>query len=102
MRRLRRVVMALLVIAAGSAGAAWVLAGREAGPAIEVKSPAKFIGQNGSLELFVDAPAGQLTRLSATLTQGDQTIPVFVLDNTADAAADPAPRSGRHPRTASG
>jgi murein DD-endopeptidase MepM/ murein hydrolase activator NlpD len=82
--------MALLVIAAGSAGAAWVLAGREAGPAIEVKSPAKFIGQNGSLELFVDAPAGQLTRLSATLTQGDQTIPVFVLDNTADAAADPA------------
>ncbi len=87
---LKRALLVLIVLAAGSAGAAWVLAGREAGPAIEVKSPAKFIGQAGSLELFVDAPAGRLTRLTATITQGDQTIPVFALDGAGDAAADPA------------
>jgi len=90
MRMLRRAFLTLVVLAAGSAGAAWVLAGREAGPAIEVKSPAKFIGQAGSLELFVDAPAGRLTRLTATLTQGDQTIPVFALDGGGDTPADPA------------
>jgi murein DD-endopeptidase MepM/ murein hydrolase activator NlpD len=87
---LRRAFLALVIVAAGSAGAAWYLAGREVGPVIEVKSPAKFVGQTGSLELFVDAPAGRLTRLTATLTQGDQTIPVFTLDGAAEATADPA------------
>jgi murein DD-endopeptidase MepM/ murein hydrolase activator NlpD len=90
MRMLRRAVLALVVLAAGTAGAAWYMAGREAGPVIEVKSPAKFVGQAGSLELFVDAPAGRLTALTAVLTQGDQTIPVFALDGatgTADAEA---------------
>lgn len=86
---LRRAFLALVALAAGSAGAAWVLAGREAGPAIEVKSPAKFIGQAGSLELFVDAPAGRLTRLTATLTQNGQTIPIFALDGASDTPADP-------------
>jgi len=90
MRMLRRAFLALVVLAAASAAAAWVLAGREAGPAIEVKSPARFIGQAGSLELFVDAPAGRLTRLTATLTQNGQTIPVFALDGAGDAPADPA------------
>ncbi len=90
MRMLRRAFVTLIVIAAGSAGVAWFLAGREAGPVIEVKSPARFVGQTGSLELFVDAPAGRLTRLTATLAQGDQTIPVFALDPDGTAAADPA------------
>ena len=88
MRVLRRAFLILLVLGGGTAGAAWFLAGREAGPAIEVKSPEKFIGQAGSLEMFVDAPGGQLTRLTATLTQGDQTIPVFALDDPADDAAE--------------
>jgi murein DD-endopeptidase MepM/ murein hydrolase activator NlpD len=86
MRMLRRAFLALVVLAAGTAGAAWYMAGREAGPVIEVKSPAKFVGQAGSLELFVDAPAGRLTALTAVLTQGDQTIPVFALDGATGAA----------------
>ena len=40
MRMLRRAFVTLIVIAVGTAGAAWFLAGREAGPVIEVKSPA--------------------------------------------------------------
>ena len=88
MRVLRRAFLILLVLGGGTAGAAWFLAGREAGPAIELKSPAKFIGQAGSLEMFVDAPGGQLTRLTATLTQGDQAIPVFALDGPPGDAAE--------------
>lgn len=86
MRMLRRAFLALVVLAAGTAGAAWYMAGREAGPAIEVKSPAKFVGQAGSLELFVDAPAGRLTALTAVLTQGDQSIPIFSLDGASGGA----------------
>jgi murein DD-endopeptidase MepM/ murein hydrolase activator NlpD len=86
MRILRRAFLALVVLAAGTAGAAWYMAGREAGPVIEVKSPARFVGQSGSMELFVDAPAGRLTALTAVLTQGDQTIPIFSLDGQTGAA----------------
>lgn len=85
---LRRALLVLLVVAAGSLGAAWMLAGREPGPAIEIKSPATTIGQKSSLELFVDAPAGKLTRLTATLTQGDQQMPVFALDDASGGAGD--------------
>jgi murein DD-endopeptidase MepM/ murein hydrolase activator NlpD len=88
MRMLRRAFLALVVLAAGTVGAAWYMAGREAGPVIEVKSPGKFVGQNGSMELFVDAPAGRLTALTAVLTQGDQTIPIFSLDGASGGAAD--------------
>ena len=87
MRLVRRAFADLVVVALGSAAAAWFLAGREAGPAIEIKSPDKFIGQAGSLELFVDAPAGVLTRLTATLSQGGQDMPVFALDDAGRAAA---------------
>ncbi len=88
MHLVRRLLLVLIVLALGSAAAAWVLAGREAGPAIEIKSPATTIGQKSSMELFVDAPGGTLTRLTATLTQGDQTMPVFALDDTAGSAGD--------------
>jgi murein DD-endopeptidase MepM/ murein hydrolase activator NlpD len=88
MRMLRRAFLALVLVSAGTAGAAWYMAGREAGPAIEVKSPGKFVGQNGSLELFVDAPAGRLTALTAVLAQGDQTIPIFSLDGATGGSAD--------------
>jgi murein DD-endopeptidase MepM/ murein hydrolase activator NlpD len=88
MRMLRRVFLALVVLAAGTAGAAWYMAGREAGPVIEVKSPGRFIGQSGSLELFVDAPAGRLTALTAVLTQNDQSIPIFSLDGASGGSAD--------------
>jgi murein DD-endopeptidase MepM/ murein hydrolase activator NlpD len=85
---LRRAFLALVLVAAGTAGVAWFMAGREPGPTIEVKSPGKFVGQSGSLELFVDAPAGRLTALTAVLTQGEQTIPIFSLDGASGGSAD--------------
>jgi murein DD-endopeptidase MepM/ murein hydrolase activator NlpD len=88
MQLVRRALVVLVVLALGSAGAAWVLAGREAGPAIEIKSPATTIGQKSALEFFVDAPAGKLTRLTATVSQGDQQMPVFALDDADGTAGD--------------
>jgi murein DD-endopeptidase MepM/ murein hydrolase activator NlpD len=88
MRVLRRALLAMVVLGLGSAGAAWVMAGREAGPAIEIKTPTKFVGQKGSLELFVDAPGGQLTRLTATIAQDGREMPVFSLDDVSGTAAD--------------
>lgn len=88
MRFVRRAVLAVLVLGVGSAGAAWFLAGREAGPVVDIKSPERFVGQKSSLEFFVDAPGGRLTRLTATLAQGDQQMPLFALDDTAGGAGD--------------
>jgi len=88
MQFIRRALVAIVVIAIGSGAAAWFLAGREAGPAIEIKSPGAFIGQKSSLELFVDAPAGKLTRLTAALTQSGKAMHVFSLDDAAGSAGD--------------
>ncbi|MBL8136570.1 MAG: M23 family metallopeptidase [Acidobacteria bacterium] len=88
MQFIRRALVAIVVIAIGSSAAAWFLAGREAGPAIEIKSPGAFIGQKSSLELFVDAPAGKLTRLTAALTQGGKALHVFSLDDATGTSGD--------------
>lgn len=88
MRFLGRALLVLVVLGVASLGVGWFMAGREAGPAIEVKSPGKFVGQKGSLELFVDAPGGRLTRLTATIAQGDKQIPVFSLDDANGAAGE--------------
>ncbi len=88
MQFIRRALVAIVVIALGSGAAAWFMAGREAGPAIEIKSPGAFVGQKSSLELFVDAPAGKLTRLTAALTQGGKAMHVFSLDDATGTSGD--------------
>ncbi len=88
MQFIRRALVAIVVIAIGSGAAAWFMAGREAGPVIDIKSPGAFIGQKSSLELFVDAPAGKLTRLTAALTQGGKAMHVFSLDDATGTSGD--------------
>lgn len=88
MQFIRRALVAIVVIALGSGAAAWFMAGREAGPAIDIKSPGNVIGQKSSLELFVDAPAGKLTRLTAALTQGGKAMHVFSLDDATGTSGD--------------
>lgn len=88
MQFIRRALVAIVVIALGSGAAAWFMAGREAGPAIEIKSPGAFVGQKSSLELFVDAPAGKLTRLTAALTQGGKAVHIFSLDDATGTSGD--------------
>lgn len=88
MQFVRRALLVLIIVGLGSAAAAWFMAGREAGPGIEIKTPEKFIGQAGSLEMFVDAPGGVLTQLTATITQNGTAMPVFSLTDAAGAAGE--------------
>lgn len=83
MRILIRALVLLVVLGAVAGGVGYYLAGREAGPSIEIKSPESMVGQAGSLELFVDAPGGALEALDATIEQNGQSYPVFNLDTAA-------------------
>ena len=79
MRIVRAFVVLLLLLLIG-AGITYYFAGKAAGPAIAIQSPA-VIGQTGALDVTVDAPGGQLDDLSIALTQGTQTFPVLSLAN---------------------
>lgn len=80
MRAIGRFLLILLVGAALGAGIAYYLAGRQPGPAIEIRSPQTLVGQVATLEFAVEAPGGQLSALTAALEQNGVSEPVFSLD----------------------
>jgi murein DD-endopeptidase MepM/ murein hydrolase activator NlpD len=80
MRFLMRALLFLVVLGVIALGGAWVAAGFQEGPAIEIRAPEKYVGQNSPLEFFVDAPGAQPTRVEATLEQDGQQTPLFSLD----------------------
>ena len=84
MRFFRLTLLAIVVLGIVGFGAGWYLAGREAGPSITIKSPDKFIGQKGSLEV-VAASTTSVTTVSATLEQKGQSFIVasFGIEATA-------------------
>jgi murein DD-endopeptidase MepM/ murein hydrolase activator NlpD len=65
---MRFVAWFLFIIVLLVAGA-WVVAGRMAGPAIEIRQPSKVMGARSSLEVAVDAPRGELSRLEIAFEQ---------------------------------
>ena len=73
----------LLVIVAG--GVAWLWAGRQPGPSVQFRQPDKYVGQNSTLELMVQTPQGQLSRLDVAVEQGGKSFPVFALNQPAQA-----------------
>ncbi len=84
MRFFRLTLLALIVLGIVGSGAGWYLAGREAGPTITIKSPDKFIGQKGSLEVVAESTT-PVTAVSATLEQQGQpsVVATFATDGTA-------------------
>jgi murein DD-endopeptidase MepM/ murein hydrolase activator NlpD len=80
-RTLALIVLFLLIAAAGI----YFMAGRAAGPSLAIAQPQKVIGISSTLDIVVDAPGGQLTRLAATLEQDGQRHPIFALDQPGDA-----------------
>jgi hypothetical protein len=72
--------LAFLVVLALVFGGAWLWAGRAEGPRIELRQPEKFIGQATPLDLVVEAPGGQFSRVDITLEQNGRTYPVFTLN----------------------
>ena len=55
-------------------------AGTLPGPAIEVRSPEKYIGQSGQLEFSVETPDGAFSKIEAVLQQEGQSTTVFSTD----------------------
>jgi murein DD-endopeptidase MepM/ murein hydrolase activator NlpD len=71
-------ILSILIIAAIGGAAAWVMAGRAAGPVIEINGPA-LIGQIGEVSVAVAAPGAKLTRFDVALSQGDFSASLFSL-----------------------
>ena len=80
MRAFLKFILLLLVIAGVAVGVAWFWAGRMPGPAIEVRQPTRFIGQATTLDMAVDAPDGQFSRVEVVVEQNGKTFPVFSSD----------------------
>ena len=85
MRALLKFLLMLVMIAAIGLGGAWWWAGRQSGPLIELRQPEKFIGQATSMDLMVQAPAGQFSRIDATLSQNGKDYEVFSLEQPSTA-----------------
>ena len=73
----------LLIVAALVFGAAYYYAGTLDGPVITINQPS-VIGQGGTLDVTIDAPAGELTALDIQLEQKGRTFPIL---NAASAPA---------------
>jgi len=80
MRAVGRFLLLVIVLGAAAVGVTYYLAGRQAGPSIDIRSPQKLVGQAASLEFAVDAPGAQLTSLTAVLAQDGLSETVFSLD----------------------
>lgn len=85
MRVLLKFLFFLLVAALIVGAGAWIWAGREAGPTITIRQPEKFVGQTSSLDLAVEAPGGQFSRIDVSVEQNGKTFPVFALGQPAQA-----------------
>jgi len=77
MRVLLKLLLGVLVLGIIGLGGAWIWAGRMEGPRIDVRQPQKFVGQAGTLDMMVEAPRGELSRLDAVLEQGGKSYPVY-------------------------
>jgi murein DD-endopeptidase MepM/ murein hydrolase activator NlpD len=84
--RIVRWFFGLLVLAGIALGGAYYVAGKSDGPAITINQPS-VIGQGGTLDVTVDAPAGELTALNIQLEQKGRTFPVFDLASAPAEAA---------------
>ena len=74
--RIVRWFFVLLVLAGLAFGVAYYLAGTADGPAITINQPA-VIGQAGTLDVTIDAPAAELTSLNVALEQKGRVFPVL-------------------------
>lgn len=94
MRALLKFLGFLVVLALVAGAVAWFWAGRQDGPAIDLRQPGQFVGQESPLEVMIESPDGRFAGVEITLEQGDRTFPVFSQEPpaTPPATADPAER----------
>ena len=75
MRYLIGLIVILLLVAAG----AYVYAGRQGGPSIEIGKPDKFVGVSTPLDVSVGAPGGHLSALRIQLEQNGKQVSLYAL-----------------------
>jgi murein DD-endopeptidase MepM/ murein hydrolase activator NlpD len=69
-----RYLLGLILILALAAGGAYVVAGRQGGPSIQIEKPEKFVGVSAPVEVAVGAPGANLKSLKIVFDQnGKQT-----------------------------
>ncbi len=74
-----RYLLGLLLVLAVAAGLAFVISGRSAAPSIQILQPAKMLGVDATLDVTVETPKSNLSRLDITLEQNGKSTPLFSL-----------------------
>jgi murein DD-endopeptidase MepM/ murein hydrolase activator NlpD len=74
-----RIVGAILALLLLLTLGAFLLAGRAVPPGIDIAQPTQFVGQDGTLEIVVTSPKGELSSLEVAIEQGAQPIPLASL-----------------------
>jgi murein DD-endopeptidase MepM/ murein hydrolase activator NlpD len=90
MRALLKFLLALVAALAVAACGAWIWAGRQAGPAIDIRQPLEFVGQSTALALIVETPGGRFSRIDVTVEQDGRSFPSATFDQPADGDTAPA------------
>jgi murein DD-endopeptidase MepM/ murein hydrolase activator NlpD len=80
-----RYLLGLILILVLAAGGAYVVAGRAAGPSIDIGKPAKFVGTSTPLEVSFGAPEAKLSSARVVFEQGGKQTPLYTLENAAGA-----------------
>ena len=76
-----RYLFALLLILLLAAGGAYVVAGRQGGPSIEIAKPEKFVGMSTPLEVAIGAPAANLKTIKIVFEQDGKQTTLYAADN---------------------
>jgi murein DD-endopeptidase MepM/ murein hydrolase activator NlpD len=84
MRFIRNTFLAIILLGIVGFGGGWYLAGREAGPSITIKSPDKFIGRAGTLDVVAESATPVMT-VRAMLEQNGQSTNVASYTNDGSA-----------------
>src|SRR6185503_3981964 len=74
-----RFLLGLVLILLLGVGGAYVVAGRMAGPPIQINKPEKVVGVSTPLEVDVQAPGARLEDLRIVLEQNGKQFPLFSL-----------------------
>ena len=77
MRSFAKLLLALVLLGVVCGAGAWFWAGTLPGPVVTIRQPGTLVGQAGMLDMTVEAPGGKLSRLEATLEQGDRRMSVY-------------------------
>ena len=78
-------LLVIVLVGAVCLGGAWWWAGRMSGPVVELRQPGKFVGQATSMDLMLEAPGGEFSKVTAILSQNGKDHEVFALEQQAGA-----------------